>query len=73
MKGPPYKSQTRSDPRLQRGFWPTSELGFRRLQRWHQHLSDIARRLIEVEAHPLGAEVLADNVELNARASSQQK
>ena len=51
-------------------YWEVaSQLRLRRLQVGHQHVPHIARRLAEIEAHPLGAEVLAHDVELDPVSS----
>lgn len=59
---PPTPSSTSGMPRLIR----SSQFRFRRLQRREQQIPDIARRLIEIEAHPLAAKAFAHDVELDA-------
>lgn len=42
------------------------QLSLRRLESWKHQVADITSRLVEVEAHPLAAKTLGDNVELQA-------
>ena len=44
------------------------ELGLGRLQRGHQQIADVAGGLVEVEAHPVAAQSLGDDVEVYAEA-----
>jgi hypothetical protein len=41
------------------------QLGLGRLETGQKYIPDFSRRLVEIEAHPLRAEVLAHDVELN--------
>jgi len=42
----------------------TLQVGFRCLESWEKHFSDIVRSFVQIEAHSICAEVLADDVEL---------
>lgn len=42
------------------------QLGFWRLEGWHEEISDVPSCLVEVETHALAAETLGYDVELNA-------
>ena len=44
---------------------PALQLGLWRLETGHKNVPDLSGGLVEIEAHPLGAEVLGHNVELN--------
>jgi hypothetical protein len=48
--------------------WRRSKLWFRRLESWKQQVANIIRRFRQVERHPIAAEFLAYNVELDAAA-----
>jgi hypothetical protein len=55
------KSQQKSNTKT-----PRLDLGLGRLKRRDQHVAHLASRLVEVEAHPLAAQALGDNVEVDA-------
>jgi hypothetical protein len=46
------------------------ELGLGRLKRRHQHVADIASRLVDVEAHPVRPLALGNDVEIEAVAEN---
>lgn len=47
-------------------FEPHLQLSLWRLKSWEHEVTDITSRLVEVEAHPLAAKTLGNNVELQA-------
>ena len=47
-------------------FNPHLQLSLWRLKSWEHEVADITSCLVEVEAHPLAAKTLGDNVELQA-------